>query len=74
MKININTNANKMFMDVKKGETFLYENSYVCIKAYDYNEDIYVGVNLANGDILYIDDMVDVIVVDAELNVNSSPF
>ena len=74
MKINIKSNAQKMFMDIKEGDTFLL-NGDVYIKGYYPRDDIFIAVRLKDG---FMDDTIDgiddVIVVDTELNVNNSPF
>ena len=74
MKINIKSNSQKMFMDIKEGDTFLL-NGDIYIKVYDLVDCTYFSVRLKDGIVdRSIDDIDDVIVVDTELNVNNSPF
>lgn len=74
MKINIKSNSQKMFMDMKEGDTFLL-NGDIYIKVYDPVDCTYFSVRLKDGFAdRSIDDIDDVIVVDTELNVNNSQF
>ena len=74
MKINFNANSQKMFMDIKEGDTFLI-NGDIYIKVYDPVDCTYFSVRLKDGFAdRNIDDVDDIIVVDTELNVNNSPF
>ena len=74
MKINFNTNTQKMFIDIKQGDTFVF-NGDIYIKGYDPIDDMFVAVRLKDGFFDdTIDDVDDVIVVDMELHVNNSPF
>lgn len=74
MKINIKSNSQKMFMDIKEGDTFLL-NGNIYIKVYDPVDCTCFSVRLKDGFVdRSIDDIDDVIVVDTELNVNNSPF
>ena len=74
MKINIKSNSQKMFMDIKEGDTFLI-NGDIYIKVYDPVDCTYFSVRLKDGFAdRNIDDVDDIIVVDTELNVNNSPF
>lgn len=74
MKINIKSNTQKMFMDIKEGDTFLL-NGDIYIKVYDPVDCTHFSVRLKDGFAdRSIDDIDDVIMVDTELNVNNSPF
>ena len=76
MKINFNVNSQKMFMDIKVGQTFMYDGHiYMKIDSIGSDELAFAfAVNLENGLVAYNFESDDcVVIVDTELNVDTSP-